>query len=514
MRHRRLPVLAAVFLAVTGLTGTVAAAAQPVQMISPGDPYASCTAGASSGTVYPGAEDEPWVAVDKHHPGRVIGVYQQDRWSNGGARGLAASYSRDGRSFRKTTLPFSSCAPGGLNYERASDAWVDFGPDGVAYASGLDFDASTPRNGVGAATSYDGGRTWKNTTQLIDDTDPAFIDDKNSVTADPLHPGYAYQVWDRIDTVPSGPGAVYNGPSYIAITHDHGRHWTPAHQFVDTSVVPNSQTIGNVIVADPRTGTLYDFFEWQTYSDVTASQVVDLHFAVVTSTDQGRTWSDPVKVADDTSVAEVDPNAPDDATKALRGGANLISPAIDPRTGELYATFEGSAFTGGAYDDIELVHSTDGGRTWSAPRRVNQVRSAPAFTPSIAVDAHGRVAVSYYDLRYLRPGNTTTLPTATWLVTLPPGGRGPAAERRISAVFDWLQAPYAGWGHFLGDYEGMALDGGSFRPMFVEANTGQPANSTDVYTGVFAPRVAGAAGAVSPSRSAAVRVHTAHRFRH
>ncbi|QKG19216.1 sialidase family protein [Actinomadura verrucosospora] len=492
-------------------------AAQPVHPISPGDPYAACTAGATpDGTVYPGSEVEPWIATDPHHPGRVISVYQQDRWSDGGAKGVAASYSRDGRHFTKTTLPFSKCAPGGLNYERASDAWVDFGPDGVAYASGLDFDVSTARNGVGAATSFDGGRTWSRTTQLIDDTDPSIVDDKNSVTADPRHPGTAYQVWDRIDQVTTGSGAHYTGPSYIAITRDHGRTWTPAHPFVDTGVVPNSQTIGNVIVADARRDVLYDFFEWQTYSGVDATQPVDLHFAVVASKDQGRTWSKPVTIAPDTSVPEVDPNAPDDPAKALRGGANLISAAVDPRTGELYGTFEGADPTG-SYDQIQLVHSTDAGRTWSAPVRVNQAPAAPAFTPSIAVDARGTVAITYVDLRYLQPGDTTTLPTAMWYLTFPRGGENRPSERRISRVFDWLKAPYAGWGHFLGDYESVAATGHGFQPAVIETNdTGPAVNSTDLFTGIFGANPASAAPApASPAPHLTTARHlNAHRTQH
>ncbi|MEV4256677.1 sialidase family protein [Spirillospora sp. NPDC049652] len=503
MRQRSLTAAGLALILGGALTGVASAAPASgaggrVKDISPGNPYASCTAGATPhGVVTPGAEDEPWVAVDRRDPRRVIAAYQQDRWSNGGAHGVAASYSTDGRHFTKVPLPFSKCAPGGLDYERASDAWVDFGPDGVAYSSGLDFDVNSPRNGVGAATSYDGGRTWTHVTQLIDDTDPAIVDDKNSVTADPRHPGTAYQVWDRIDQVASGPGAHYDGPSYISITRDHGRTWEPARPFVDTSVVPNSQTIGNVIVADPRTGTLYDFFEWQTYSDPTATQATDLHYAVVTSRDQGRTWSKPTTIAPDTSVPEVDPNAPDDPGKALRGGANLISPAIDPRTGELYAAFEGSAFTGGRYDDVELVHSTDHGRTWSAPVRINQAAEAPAFTPSIAVNDRGQLAATYYDLRYLRPGNTTTLPTAMWMATFPRGGGHPS-EQRVSRVFDWLLAPYAGWGHFLGDYESIAVSGGTaFRPVLV-ATTGDPADPTDVYSGVFRP-TSGHSGPSGPS---------------
>lgn len=112
---------------------------------------------------------------------------------------------------------------------------------------------------------------------------------------------------------------------------------------MDTSVVPHSQTIGNVVVVDPRTDTLYDVFDWQTY-DIDYSTgtftPTDLHFAVVKSTDQGRSWSKPVTIAKDTAVPEVDPNAPTDAAKSLRAGGDLPSVAIDPHTGELYVAYE------------------------------------------------------------------------------------------------------------------------------------------------------------------------------
>ncbi|NUP32727.1 MAG: exo-alpha-sialidase, partial [Streptomycetaceae bacterium] len=230
-------------------------------------------------------------------------------------------------------------------------------------------------------------------------------------------------------------------------------------------------------------------FDWQTY-DIDYSTgtftPTDLHFAVVKSTDQGRTWSKPVTIAKDTAAAEVDPNAPTDSTKALRAGGDLPNVAIDRHTGELYVAYEGSDFSGGAYNSVELTHSTDGGRTWSTPKRVNSVASAPAFTPSISVDARGTVAITYYDLRYLTAGNTTTLPTAAWLLTLPRGAEKHATERRISRVFDWLQAPYAGSGHFLGDYEGLTTDGPfAVRPLFVETNDNAPRNSNDAYSGLF-----------------------------
>ncbi|MFI1165745.1 hypothetical protein ACH4UM_19550 [Streptomyces sp. NPDC020801] len=93
---------------------------------------------------------------------------------------------------------------------------------------------------------------------------------------------------------------------------------------MDTSVVPHSQTNGNVIVVDPRTDTLYDVFDWQTYDidyATGAFMPTDLHFAVVKSTDQGRTWSKPVTVTKDRSVPEVEANAnaPQDFTDACSG---------------------------------------------------------------------------------------------------------------------------------------------------------------------------------------------------
>jgi hypothetical protein len=486
----------------SGLVTTAAAAGTPggVHRVSQGDPFASCTLGGDSrGVNYPGAEVEPDVSVDPHAPGRVIGVFQQDRWSDGASRGISAVYSANGRDFHETTLPFSECAPGGLPlYARASDPWVSFGPDGTAYASGLGDDPARNASGVEAATSYDGGRTWRHATDLIDDPSAEFADDKNSVTADPVRAGTAYAVWDRLDFGPNGDGSKFTGPGMVAVTHDFGRTWSQPRVMVNTG--PNQQTIGNIIVGDRRTGRLYDFFDLQTYTDPSATTLASANESVVRSDDGGRTWSSPVTVTADTSATDTDPNNGD----VLRTGGGLPSVAIDPRTGELYLATEGTEFTGGAYDQVKLVHSTDGGRTWSSPVRVNGAPQALAFTPVVAVSGNGVVGVTYYDIRTLQPGNTTTLPTSTWLATSPRGGSH-FTERQIAAPFDMLSAPQAG-GFFVGDYEGLSAEAGGFRPLFVEANSGQPANRTDVFTGWF-PAVAPGAGQAPVSASPLTPVH-------
>ncbi|MFI6360426.1 hypothetical protein ACIBJF_49730 [Streptomyces sp. NPDC050743] len=139
-----LPAVTAAALLLVTVTGATPAAADwnphgtPLVKVSQGDPYAKCTIGARSpdSVVYPGTEVEPYLSVDPRDPKRVVTVFQQDRWNDGGARGLAAGWTTDGHTFHRSTLPFSLCAPGGADYERATDPWVSTGPDGTVYAGG------------------------------------------------------------------------------------------------------------------------------------------------------------------------------------------------------------------------------------------------------------------------------------------------------------------------------------------------------------------------------------------
>jgi photosystem II stability/assembly factor-like uncharacterized protein len=466
-------------LALTPGTAAAAGHAPDPVRVSHASPYAGCTIGGTpDSTNFTGAEVEPSVATDENRPWRVVGAWQQDRWNDGGSHGINSGFSvNGGRSFTNVPWPVSRCAAGGLNYERASDPWVSAGPDGTVYGSALSFDAATPRNAVVAITSRDGGRSWGDTTPVIADDQPQFFNDKNSVTADPVRRGSAYQVWDRL-VFSADLAAFVSGPTLLSTTRDGGHTWSRPRTIVDTG--PFQQTIGNVIVGDPRNGTLYDVYTSIQYTDETASAVVFVRFEVVRSTDGGRTWSRPVVIAPDTSTLDVDPNTGD----VLRTGSGLPFPAVDPRTGALYVAYEGTDFTDGTYNQIQLVRSDDGGRTWTPPARVSRDFGKPAFTPSIAVTGDGDVGVTYYDVRTLRPGNTTTLPTSTWLTISPRGGRHFVREQRVAPVFDHLLAPNAG-GFFLGDYQGLATAGDTFRPFFVATNTGRPANATDVFFGQF-----------------------------
>src|SRR4051794_3410584 len=91
--------------------------------VSPADPFAGVTADHVStqpGVNYPGTQVEPVVVADPRHPNHLVGAWQQDRWSNGGARGIVVGVSNDaGEHWTSVVLPGVSLASGG-NYARAT----------------------------------------------------------------------------------------------------------------------------------------------------------------------------------------------------------------------------------------------------------------------------------------------------------------------------------------------------------------------------------------------------------
>jgi hypothetical protein len=464
----------------------MAKAASGLTLVSGPSPYANCPNDAQSGTNYLNAEVEPWIAANPTNSRNLIGVWQQDRWSNGGAHGLIAGFSSDsGKTWSETPLPFDACAPGtpaDLQYQRASDPWVSFGPDGTAYAVSISFNNTNNNNAVAVATSTDGGKTWGNAHAIIVDNEPnfQFFNDKESVTADPVKVGTAYVVWDRLQTPNGNPDAdlhtrAFKGPAYFAKTTDGGNTWSTP-QAVVSFTASNQQTIANQIVVDPRNDTLYDFFDL-IKPPISPSPY---NVAFIKSSDGGNTWTQPQIIASLQTVFVSDPNT----GQALRTGDIIPEPAIDPNTGQLYVVWQDSRFNGGHYDEVALSTSKDGGATWNAPIQVNTntPSNRPGFTPSIHVNSAGVVGITYYDLRNLT-NQTTTLPTDYWFRTVTPTSSGLSLgpETHISGPFDMLTAPNSS-GFFVGDYEGLTAIGTTFHPFFVQTNSGNTSNRTDVFT--------------------------------
>jgi hypothetical protein len=405
----------------------------------------SCAGPARGGSVYANAEVEPQVAIDPKDPKHLIGTWQQDRWSNGGANGVLTAASFDGgHTWLQATPRLTRCSGGA--YHRASDPWVTISPDGVAYHIGYAFDSDAPNRAMLVSRSTDGGRNWEDPIAVQNDTSALVTIDKETITADPLDASYVYAVWDRLTgvNVPNNPNAT--GPAWFARTTNGGLTWETARSIYDPG--PDTQTISNQIVVLPD-GTLLDALLVITKN---SSDSREAAVAVLRSTDRGLNWSPThVRVAESQFVGVSDPKN----NRGIRTGSVVPNIAVDRTSGAVYLAWEDAAFSGFARDGIALSKSTDGGLQWSAP-----------FTPAIAVSANGTVGVTYYDLRNDSATDAVHLLVTHWLATSTDGG-ATFSESMIAPPFDLRKAPMVvGQAYFLGDYQGLVSDGSAFLPFF------------------------------------------------
>src|SRR5262249_19705806 len=91
------PSLIALSLALASASNFSARPPEPVSNAS--SPFASCTAdhvAQQPGINFPNSTVEPWADVNPTNPLNIVATWQQDRWSNGGSRGLVAGVSTDG----------------------------------------------------------------------------------------------------------------------------------------------------------------------------------------------------------------------------------------------------------------------------------------------------------------------------------------------------------------------------------------------------------------------------------
>jgi hypothetical protein len=423
-----------------------------------------------------------------------------------------------GASWQQVVIPNITLCSGGTaanggDFQRATDPWVSFAPNGHAYFFSLSLDIVTPpgreggsgKNAMFVSKSVDGGLTWGNPVKVAEDLDPRFLNDKNTITADPGDANYVYAVWDRLQS-PNGVvinpenviGLGFKGPAMLARTTDGGLTWEPPRKIYDPG--GNNQTIGNQIVVLPD-GTLVNVFnEVVNFKNNEGGGKFEYNFSLIRSTDKGATWGHGPAIraakiqtmASFRSFGVIDPDTGD----GVRSGDIIPQIAVDRSLGStgygnLYAVWQDARFGGFSYDEIAFARSTDGGLTWSAPIRVNKTPTSipagnrQAFTATVRVGADGTIAVTYYDFRH-NTADPTTLPTDYFIVHCHPSASVSctdpaqwASETRLTPTsFDLRAAPVAR-GFFLGDYMGLAVDGTRFVPVFVQS--GPAAGTSDAY---------------------------------
>ena len=441
---------------------------------------------------YADSEVETHVAVNPSNPNNVVAFWQQDRWNDGGAHGLLASYSQDGgATWTSVVVPgLSECAGG--DFERATDPWLSFSPNGRLHAIALVFDNSTARNAILATYSNDGGATWATPRTVRYDNPRASgnsFNDKQTLTADPYDANRVYATWQRLVSPSEQTSAKgyeratsYYSTAWFAKSVDGGQTWQPARSiYADRGKL--TQTIGNQVEVLPD-GTLingFDLIRQATNRDKTRGTNV----ALVRSRDGGDTWSREIVVNSLRAVQVRDP----ESGWPVRTGDILPDWAVDrganeATRGNVYVVWMDARYNDPGHNDILLARSTDGGRTWGEPVVVDETPlGVDAFTPMVDVDSSGRVAVTYYDFRNDVTGDGA-LSTDFWAARSDDGGATFGDETRLTtSPFDMVQAPYAG-GYFVGDYTGLDHAGTTFHAAWVGGGSGA-ANPTDVFHRTF-----------------------------
>jgi hypothetical protein len=483
MRIPRLVVVAGI-LAVLGAPTLALASAGftlgPPITASGASPFAACTFGGDpdadpAPVAYTGAEVEPFVAVNPTNLDNIIGTYQQDRWSDGGSRGLVASRSNDGgTTWSQNWATFSKCSGGSL-YARATDPWVTFDSAGRAYQISLGIDNATlVASDVEASTSTNGGATWSAPVQLINDTTGIKFNDKQSITGDwrpTVGAGKAYATWivgslpgsENIGPAGAANSFAYGGQPVFTKTTDGGATWSKPTTISNAVVYVQ----GNQIVVLPD-GTLVDVGAMLFKGSGIQPTPQAYFWTALVSKNGGKTWGAPIKIAPLGTQLLTNPDIPNPTSlnETIRAGDYLPDVAVDQATGAIYMVFADGISTG--FNHVKLTKSLDGGKNWSTPIDVTQTQPGThSFNGTVEVTSDGTVAVLYYDLR----NNTGAagVPTDVWLTHSHDGG-ATWAEQHLYGPFNMEDAPVArGW--FLGDYQGMAAAGPDLITFFAVATS-------------------------------------------
>jgi hypothetical protein len=369
------------------------------------------------------ANNSPSVVANPRRPENAVIVHRVDRplfsavlrWSENG-----------GANWETSALPL----PAGTDRPFAPDA--AFAPDGTLYVVYVNLAGrgNVPDN-LWLSRSSDGGRTLSPPTRISGRL--AF---QARLAVDQA--GTVHVTWLQAAEV--APFAFAGGPNPVVTAHssDGGRTFSSPTQVSD----PERERVGAaspVIDGNGRLVVLYQDFkgdrrDFQNLEGPAWSEPFAL--VLTLSTDGGRSFARGVEVEQ-----QVVPTRrfvvflPDFPSLAAGPDDDFYVAWSDGRNGD---------------EDVFLRRSTDGGRSWSPPVRVNDNRlkdGTNQYLPRVAVSPGGRVDVIFYDRRR-DPGNTKT---DAMLATSYDGGRSFVNTRVSSTSFDSRVGPTSA-AHFPVDF--------------------------------------------------------------
>jgi hypothetical protein len=439
------------------------ATADPLVRVTGASPY---PAGCGT-TPYPDSEVEFSLARDPRRPKMLVGAWIQDQ-----PRAPVVASSRDGGRTWTTVVPPALAACTGSEFVRSTDPWVSVGPDGTAYLVSLLVGPNGIAPALQVSRSGDTGRTWAHPVFVERRTEASEPDDKPTLIADPYAAGQVYITWSR----QRAPGGTVFNEVYIARSTDGAQSWS-APNLVDRPPAEWTDADAQVLMTDP--GQLLCVFSRRELGDdrVFPRAGGAVEYYATRSTDNGRSWSPPVRFATGRSLYLQDT----ERSTPIRSATTHVFSAVAGPRGLAHVAW--SDVTAPDASQIMLATTHDGGRTWNAPRAVAPGAVRP-LNPDVAIARSGAVAVRFQDLRDDRPGDAP-LSMRSWLRIARDGGHF-TTEGALGGISDLRTAPVAGGatpGRFVGEYQGLTGLANGFGALFVQA---QPLATTGATDGFFA----------------------------
>jgi hypothetical protein len=368
-------------------------------------------------------------------------------------------YSWDGgRTWGQTSL---SLNPGD---DLHSDPAVDWTSDGTAWAITIGFDSNETHLRLRAFKSDNGGSNWSydadaSGNQTTTDKPMAWVDhSRPSLFQDNI-----YVIWDD-----SNNGRVF-------VNHRTG----PSGSWQTPVQVSGNETTGTGIGSDIKTNSSGDVFAFW-------PDTVSQNLFVAKSTDGGKTFAAPVKIATTFGSYQLSiPAYPQQHPFPgpliyISGGCyrtatkNLVYTMWNDLSGEQGCTSgidePGTNVASTCKSRIWFARSLDGGSTWQQATMINnQVSRNDQFFPRICVDeTNGHCVAVYYDT-VSDPGRVKT---DVWMQRSDDDGAHWSAATKVTTAQTDETAAGADLVGRYGDYIGLSGYAGTFFPSWTDRRNG------------------------------------------
>ena len=395
--------------------------------------------GCGEGESFPHADFETHLAISPRRPRNMIATWIQGT----GLTVVTAATHDGGRTWRQSKVPGLRCT-GDAGVNLSGDPWVAFGRGGRAQlVMGTDVGSTDPAAQVRhvkvmVSHSSNNGDTWSRAKVVEDSAD---FNDKYAVTTDTRRKGRAWIVWTK-----ARPPSYSTGDLYLSDTRNAGRTWSAPRRILATT--GDRYPWGVTVRVLPGGDLLLTTMIWRPLGVVALPGQLRGNFQAwsMRSSDDGRTWSSPVEIAD-LPVGNI---SDADGGNGSRVRTNEYVAFDVTKTGTAFGAWQQRPQSGGG--EIAFSRSTDGGRHWSAPRIVPGSRGS-AFLPALATYGEHTVGITYYDMRHDQRGDGRATTDVWFAVSRDEGAHWRTVH--LAGPFDMRTASNVDNSRFIGDYFGL-----------------------------------------------------------